>query len=103
MTRRRNRHKPKAYYMKNNHVYIVLEHSELHLVEATSNNIDMQTTDAVVHGVYTNRDMAQHKVYRLKNANVTDGYLCIIEQRIKGNIYTEEREPTEVLSKIFDW
>lgn len=103
MTRRRNRHKPKAYYMKNNHIYIVLEHAELGVAGSDGGCINVVSTDAWVHGVYTHRDMADKKVEKLISESYNESYICVLKKRISGNIYTEERSPYDVLHTIFDW
>lgn len=84
----RRRPKSSVYYTKTKHVYVVLEH-------ATT------AKDSIVHGVYTDREMAEAK--RTKATGLFTGYICILKKTIKGNIFSEERHPMTVLNRIFGW
>lgn len=60
------------------HVYVVLEH-------------DRHGYDAILHGVYTDRETAKRKRIKvIKDADGAVGYICILKKPIQGkkpNVY----------------
>ena len=53
-------------------VYVVLEHAT-------------DCTDAVLHGVYTTREIAERVAEAIKQKKMfTCGYVCVLKKKIKG-------------------
>ncbi len=65
--------------IKGTSVFIVLEHSWI-----DKNTRPHTTHDAVVHGVYSTRAIANNKILKLYKTSTSFGYFCVLKKTIEG-------------------
>jgi hypothetical protein len=72
--------------VKNNHVWIVLEHH--HIIELSvfeKGGPGVIERDAIIHGIYNSISIAYKKAIKVSKAsNGNHGYISVLKKRVKG-------------------